>query len=113
MRPTADATVLDASALLALVMGGSAGEPGPKPAAPSATAPVGLWLSADGTVRLDIRTDGTYDAQVAGRRQRARGTYHIDGGLMTLSDRHSGLCTAVSLYDGELEMAGHRLGQVA
>ncbi|MEU4238791.1 Atu4866 domain-containing protein [Actinoplanes sp. NPDC026619] len=109
MRPQST-TVLDANALLALVMGGSAAEPGPKPARVMLSAPVGLWLSEDGTVRLDIKTDGTYDGQVAGRRRRAHGTYHIDGALMTLSDHDSGLHTPVALYDGELEMAGHRLG---
>jgi putative ligand-binding protein with streptavidin-like fold len=102
---------LDAAALLTLLMSGSTAESvGPKPARVALSAPVGFWLSEDGSVKLEIKTDGTYDGQVAGRKQRARGTYHIDGGLMTLSDHHSGLHTQVTLYDGELEMAGHRLG---
>jgi len=108
----AEATVLDATALLALVMGGRAAEPGPSrgpaPARITPSAPVGLWLSDDGTVRLDIRTDGTYDGQVAGRRRHAHGTYHLDGAVMTLSD-DSGLYTPVTVGDGELEMAGHHL----
>jgi len=72
------------------------------------TAPVGVWLSGDGTVRLDIFSDGTYDGQVAGRRRHAHGTYHIDGPLMTLSD-DSGLFTPVRLGEGKLEMAGYHL----
>jgi putative ligand-binding protein with streptavidin-like fold len=100
---------LDAAALLTLAMSGWAAERGPKPARVAPAAPVGLWLSADGTVRLDIKTDGTYDGQVAGRKRRAHGTYHIDGSLMTLSD-DSGLHTPVTLREGELEMAGYRLG---
>jgi hypothetical protein len=92
-------THVDATALLAQVMG--------KPA-----TPVGRWLSEDGTVRLDINTDGTYDGQVAGRKRRAHGTYFIDGAEMTLSD-DSGLHTPVVLQEGRLEMAGHRLGPVS
>jgi putative ligand-binding protein with streptavidin-like fold len=75
-------------------------------------APVGQWRSADGTVRLDIHTDGTYDGRVAGRKRRAHGTYRIDGGTMTLSD-DSGILTPVALREGELEMAGHRLEPAA
>ena len=71
-------------------------------------APVGHWRSPDGTVKLDIRTDGTYDGQVAGRKRHAHGTYVVDGSTMTLSD-DSGLYTPVTLGDGELEMAGYHL----
>ena len=73
------------------------------------SAPVGVWLSADRTVRLDIFSDGTYDGQVAGRKRHAHGTYHIDGSVMTLSD-DTGLYTPVTVANGELEMAGYRLG---
>ncbi|GIF19770.1 hypothetical protein BJ973_006813 [Actinoplanes tereljensis] len=102
---------LDATALFTLMMSGQPEERGPKPARITPSAPVGLWFSEDGTVRLDIKTDGTYDGQVAGRKRRAHGTYHIDGSLMTLSD-DSGLNTPVTLREGELEMAGHRLEPV-
>ncbi|GAA0523721.1 hypothetical protein GCM10010172_00100 [Paractinoplanes ferrugineus] len=104
---------LDAAALLTLMMGGQPAVRGPKSALVRTSAPVGFWLSQDGTVQLEIKTDGTYDGKVAGRKRRARGTYHIDGALMTLSDQDSGMHTSVTLYDGELEMAGHRLGPVA
>jgi hypothetical protein len=105
-----DTTVLGATSLLALAMGGAgrAGHPGPSPSAMSTSAPVGVWLSADGTVRLDIRTDGTYAGRVAGRKRAANGTYRLDGATMTLRD-DSGLRTPVALYEGALEMAGHRL----
>lgn len=110
--PRVDSTVLGAAALLALAMGGRPGTPGALAHAPgriNPSAPVGVWLSADGTVRLDIKTDGTYAGQVAGRRRRAHGTYHLAGATMTLHD-DSGLATPVTLYDGGLQMAGHRLG---
>ena len=113
-EPRVDATVLDAAAILALTMGGRAAGPagsaGPAPARITTSAPVGAWLSSDGTVRLDIRTDGTYDGQVAGRRRRARGTYRLEGSTLTLND-DSGLDTAVTVRESVLEMAGHRLGR--
>lgn len=90
-------------ALSDLIMGGRT------PARVATSAPVGFWLSKDGSVRLEIKNDGTYDGQVAGRKRRARGTYYVDGATMTLSDHDSGLHTPVTLHDGELEMAGHRL----
>lgn len=95
-KHVADPYALDAAALLARVR---------------TTAPVGIWLSEDGTVRLDIFADGTYDGQVAGRKRHAHGTYHIDGGTMTLSD-DSGLYTPVVLGEGELEMAGYHLSPI-
>ncbi|GLY05954.1 MULTISPECIES: Atu4866 domain-containing protein [Actinoplanes] len=108
-----DATVLDASSILAIVLGRSAGAMAvPLDGRPrvSAGAPlVGAWRSPDGTVRLELRTDGTYAGGVAGRRQPARGTYQLDGGSVVLRDGASGLQTAVIVHDGELEMAGHRL----
>jgi hypothetical protein len=111
-EPRVDTTVLDTGALLALAMGG-------RPAVsfvPDATTitppvPLGAWLSADGAVRLDINTDGTYAGQVAGRRRRAHGTYDLDGATLTLRD-DSGLATPVTVHDGELQMAGHRLAPV-
>ena len=112
-EPRVDTTVLDAAALLALVMGGegaATGSAGRVPAPLPPAAPVGAWRSADDAVRLDIRTDGTYDGRVAGRKRRAHGTYRIDGSTMTLSD-DSGLHTAVTVHDGGLEMAGHRLAR--
>jgi len=114
-EPRVDTTILDAAALLALAMGGrrsdAAGSSGHAPSRIRTSAPVGAWLSADGTVRLEIKTDGTYDGQVAGRKRRAHGTYRVDGTTMVLCD-DSGLNTPVAVHDGELEMAGHRLGQI-
>ncbi|MBM2618092.1 Atu4866 domain-containing protein [Actinoplanes sp. LDG1-06] len=83
----ADTAVLDAAVLLA-----------------------GAWKSADGSVRLDIKTDGTYAGKVVGRKRRPRGTYDLNGRTLTLSD-DSGLHTPVIVGDGVLEMAGHRLGR--
>ena len=101
-----DPNALDATALLKRALGVIG-----QPARVRTSAPVGAWLSEDGTVRLDIFEDGTYDGQVAGRKRRAHGTYHIDGATMTLSD-DSGLYTPVALGEGELEMAGYHLSPV-
>jgi hypothetical protein len=109
-EPRVDTTILDAAAILALAMSGQAATiANPTPARINPTAPVGVWLSADGTVRLDIKTDGTYAGQVAGRKRRAHGTYDLDGATLTLRD-DSGLATPVTVHDRELTMAGHRLG---
>ncbi|MCY1137489.1 Atu4866 domain-containing protein [Actinoplanes sp. Pm04-4] len=101
MQQHVDTAVLDASALFATAL-----------AEVAVSAPVGQWLSADGTVRLDIRTDGTYAGKVAGRKRRPQGTYFLAGRTLTLSD-DSGLHTPVAVGDGVLEMAGHRLGRTA
>jgi hypothetical protein len=114
-HPVPDATVLDATALLALAMGGAAGvEARPVTGRPKVVldaAVVGAWRSSDGVVRLQLRRDGTYAGEVAGRRRQARGTYRIDGTSVLLHD-DSGLSTPVTVYEGELEMAGHRLRPV-
>jgi hypothetical protein len=112
-EPHVDTTVLDAAALLAIAMGDqvsrTAASRGLTSASHADLAPVGAWRTPDGTVRLDIRTDGTYDGRVAGRKRRAHGTYMFDGATVTLSD-DSGLNTSVMVFEGGLEMAGHRLG---
>jgi hypothetical protein len=113
MPPSVEHPVVDATMLLKRVMGGRPAERrGHAPARVRTSAPVGVWLSGDGTVRLDIFSDGTYDGQVAGRKRHAHGTYYIDGSLMTLSD-DSGLFTPVMLGEGELEMAGYHLSLAA
>ncbi|GAB2612833.1 hypothetical protein Aab01nite_68740 [Paractinoplanes abujensis] len=104
-----DTTDLDAGALLALAVGLVPGDTNTRPVM---TAPVGSWSSADGAVRLEIKTDGTYAGKVLGRKRPARGTYRLEDGLLTLSDV-SGLHTPVRVGDGILEMAGHRLGRAA
>jgi hypothetical protein len=109
-----DTTVLGTSSLLALAMG--AGGSGPaaagsrRPAVVGRNELIGRWHSADGVVRLEIRTDGTYAGEVAARTRTARGTDRVVGTPMTLRD-DTGLRTSVTLYDDRLEMAGHRLGR--
>jgi putative ligand-binding protein with streptavidin-like fold len=110
-----DTTVLGKAALLALAMAGApnatVGIARRSPSTVAASALVGLWRSADGGVRLTIKTDGTYAGEVTGRKRPAQGTYRVEGSTMTLDD-DTGLRTPVILFDGELEMAGHRLGRV-
>jgi hypothetical protein len=111
MRPHrhVDTTVLDTSALLAVALGGTAPDQASVHRPPALLAsPVGAWRSADGAVCLQIKTDGTYAGRVAGRKREPHGTYAVDGTTMTLSDV-SGLHTPVTMLNGELEMAGHRL----
>ncbi|MET0521461.1 MAG: Atu4866 domain-containing protein [Jiangellaceae bacterium] len=108
-----DTTVLGAASLLALALGTdpTAARAVTQPARTAKPLPpVGVWRTADGAVCLDIKTDGTYAGKVAGRSREAAGTYDLEGAGMTLRD-HSGLHTPVTVLDGVLEMAGHRLGR--
>jgi hypothetical protein len=111
-----DFTVLDAASVLAIAMGGATGShPGSgglRPGTVTDAAVIGAWRSTDGMVKLQLRRDGTYAGEVAGRRRAARGTYLIEGESVVLRD-DSGLQTAVQVHDGELEMAGHRLRPAA
>jgi hypothetical protein len=109
-----DSTILDAAAMLAIAMGhapqNGPGPAPPQPRMPAGTAVIGTWRSPDGAVKLQLRTDGTYAGEVAGRRKRPHGTYRIDGDSVLLQDDSSGLRTPVIVrHGGELEMAGHRL----
>ena len=105
-----DATIFDTASLLALALGGAGDEVhagGDRPASP-AEAFTGRWLNADGTVRLCLGADWSYEGTVAGRRRSAKGTYRPDGAGLLLSDE-SGLRTPVAVADHGLEMAGHQL----
>jgi Agrobacterium tumefaciens protein Atu4866 len=109
-----DTAILDAATLLALAMGNGA-EPADIESAPplpattgTAADHTGMWLSADGDVRLTLKSDGTYERSITGRHRAAHGTYRVDGAMVLLRD-DSGLRTAVTVADGALEMAGHSL----
>lgn len=73
-----DATIFGTASLLALALGGN-DEPQPAPGGP-ANPPegfTGLWRNADGTVRLCLAADWSYEGRVAGRRRSAR---HVPAG---------------------------------
>jgi hypothetical protein len=120
--PRIDATVLGAATLLALAMytaGGPAEVTGrfqnaQTPAvavAKGVAAYVGVWLSADDTVRLDLSADGTYERSIVGRKNSARGMYRIQGPALLLVD-DSGIRTTVTSSKGGLEMAGYQLAKI-
>lgn len=106
-----DATIFGATSLLALALGGVAPErlTVARPVAPGEPDPlVGLWLSADHTVRLQLAADWSYQGSVAGRQRAARGTYRPEGAGLVLRDE-TGLRTPVAVAEDGLEMAGHQL----
>lgn len=104
-----DTTVLDTAALLAVAMGrGPAVPPPPVRINPSIPALAGVWRSADGTVRLTLKSDFSYALSVAGRSRKAQGFYRLNGADLRLRD-DSGLRTAARLSDGAIELAGHEL----
>lgn len=105
--PRVDTTILDAAVLLALAFGGATLDVRPPPVATD-PAVAGLWRSPDGTIRLRLERDGTYEGAVAGRDRAARGTYRVNGAALLLLD-DSGLRTPVTRLGDTLEMAGHDL----
>jgi hypothetical protein len=115
--PRLDTTILGATSLLAIAMGGGTGVQALAVAPPPAVvteameppAVVGSWRSADGTVRLVLKPDLTYDLSVAGRERKAHGSYLVDGADLRLHD-DDGLRTPGKVSeDGLIEMAGHEL----
>ena len=116
-RPRADATILGAATLFALAMGASSTSsqnqtitPAPPPVAdqgPVASDLVGTWASRDGA-KLKLAKDGSYERSIKGRDRVAHGRYRMDKQSLLLRDE-SGLTTVVTIDDGALDMAGHRL----
>ncbi|MFI7539786.1 Atu4866 domain-containing protein [Actinoplanes sp. NPDC049599] len=106
-----DATIFGAAPLLALALGGVAPErlAAPVPAGTGDAAPlVGVWRSADSTVKLRLDADWSYLGSVEGRHRAARGTYRPQGSGLVLRDE-TGLRTPVTVAEDVLEMAGHQL----
>ncbi|GAA2491613.1 hypothetical protein [Winogradskya humida] len=106
-----DTTIFGTASLLTLAFGGSADIPvplnPPRPDGPPVGF-VGFWQNADGSVRLCLAEDWSYEGRVEGRRRAAKGTYSpYDGGLVLRDE--SGLRTPVLVADDRLEMAGHQL----
>ncbi|WP_199516965.1 hypothetical protein [Nucisporomicrobium flavum] len=105
-----DTTIFGTASLLALALGGAEDALRPEPERPDGPPEgfTGLWRNADGTVRLCLAADWSYEGSVAGRRRSAKGTYRREGSLLELSDE-SGLRTPVVVAEYGLEMAGHQL----
>lgn len=107
------ATIFGTSSLLTLALGGSGDTvefTPPRPGTPPEGF-VGFWQNADGSVRLCLGGDGSYEGRIAGRRRSARGVYHLAGEGVVLRDE-SGLRTPVTVAADYLEMAGHQLYKV-
>jgi len=110
-----DATIFGATSLLALALGGVTPEQIDVPGRVAADEPdtlVGIWLSADRTVRLHLAADGTYRGSVAGRQRAAKGTYRAEGADGLVLRDETGLRTPVTIAEDGLKMAGHRLFRV-
>ena len=106
-----DATIFGTASLLALTLGGVGAErlAASVPAAGEEVAGLaGIWISADRTVRLQLRADGSYRGSVAGRHRTATGTYRPEGAGLVLHD-DTGLRTPVTVAEYALERAGHQL----
>jgi hypothetical protein len=122
--PRIDAMILGMATVLALALGRSGGEaeatqrfetvPAPAVAVSEkgAEAYVGVWMSPDDTVRLDVSADGTYARTVTGRTDAARGLYHLAGTTLRLRDESGLRTTVTSLPGGGLEMGGYVLTKI-
>ncbi|MET0493016.1 MAG: hypothetical protein ABW000_07785 [Actinoplanes sp.] len=111
--PRVNATIFDASALLALVLSG-VDEFTPKLPERGVSDPpplAGVWANPDNTVQLHLADDGSYESSVAGRSTISKGVYLPDGTGVLLRDE-SGLRIPVVVTENGLEMAGHRLFRV-
>jgi hypothetical protein len=108
--PTIDTKIFGAAELLALAMGRGDTPTRGRAARCDADRPalVGVWVSADGGVRLDVRADGRYDLDIAGRHRRTGGTYRADRWTVLL-EADGGLRTTAQFDEATLELAGHRL----
>ncbi|MFI5934965.1 hypothetical protein [Actinoplanes sp. NPDC051494] len=108
--PKIDTTIFGTAALLTLAFGGN--ETTVPVITPHPDGPpdgfVGFWRNEDGSVRLCLAEDWSFEGHVEGRRRTAKGTYHPNGGGLVLRDE-SGLRTPVTVADDGLEMAGHLL----
>lgn len=109
-----NATIFDASALLALVLSGSDDFAPQLPERSEVYDPrpfAGVWANPDNTVQLHLGDDGSYESSVAGRSTISKGVYRPDGAGVLLRDE-SGLRIPVDVTEHGLEMAGHQLYRV-
>ncbi|AGL14067.1 hypothetical protein [Actinoplanes sp. N902-109] len=110
MRTPIDTTIFGTASLLTLAFGGAPDtvpQPVPRPEGPP-DGFVGFWQNTDGSVRLCLAEDWSYEGRVKGRRRAAKGTYHPSADGLVLRDE-TGLRTPVVVAEHGLEMAGHQL----
>jgi hypothetical protein len=67
------------------------------------TAPyTGLWISADGRMRVKLNADGTFDEVRTDRARTFHGTYRIDGARIHFRDPKTGYAATGEWRDGTL-----------
>ena len=65
------------------------------------TAPyTGLWISADGRMRIRLNSDGTFDEVRTGRARTSHGTYRVDGTRIHFRDPVTGYEANGEVRDG-------------
>jgi hypothetical protein len=112
--PRVNATIFDASALLALVLSGADDFAPQLPERSASNDPrplAGVWANPANTVQLHLGDDGSYESSVAGRSTISKGVYGPDGTGVLLRDE-SGLRIPVAVTENGLELAGHQLFRV-
>jgi hypothetical protein len=74
---------------------------------------VGLWLSADGRMRVDLKADGTFDEARAGSARTFHGLWRNDGSRVHFRDPTTGYEATGELRDGVLHADGVELRKAA
>ena len=79
--------------------------PRPDPDAPAPHPYVGLWVTADGAIRHELRADGRYDEARGARESAYRGRYALTGDHIEYVD-DTGFTADGDFRDGVLYHAG-------
>ena len=74
-------------------------------ARPAAGSVVGMWVTANGFIRLELMADGRYDEARGQRRSAYRGRYEVRGPQLVFFD-DSGFTATGLIADGVLRVGG-------
>ncbi|MCZ0733317.1 Atu4866 domain-containing protein [Phreatobacter sp. AB_2022a] len=77
----------------------------PAAARPAGDAVVGMWVTANGFIRLELMADGRYDEARGQRRSAYRGRYEVRGPQLVFFD-DSGFTATGIVTDGVLRVGG-------
>lgn len=99
-------TSMMAASVASLIAAGPELAVATEPAArPAADAVVGMWVTANGFIRLELMADGRYDEARGQRRSAYRGRYEVRGPQLVFFD-DSGFTATGTVTDGVLRVGG-------
>jgi hypothetical protein len=68
---------------------------------------IGMWVTADGQIRLELLAGGRYDEARGSQRSAYTGAYTLRDGSLRFAD-DSGFTAVGTIIDGVLEVGGDR-----